>query len=45
MLHKTAILEAKYQKGKIILFSPHPELTPGKEKVLTKAMLYVAKRR
>jgi uncharacterized lipoprotein YddW (UPF0748 family) len=44
MLNKTAILEALYRKGKIILFSPHPELTPGKEQMLTKAMLYVSKK-
>ncbi|MHB2153723.1 BPL-N domain-containing protein [Calditrichota bacterium GD2] len=45
MLNKTAILEAVYKKGKIILFSPHPELTPGKEKMLTRAMLYVSQRK
>jgi len=42
MKGKTAILEAEYKKGKILLFSPHPELTKGKEKLLTNAMLYVS---
>jgi glutamine amidotransferase-like uncharacterized protein/uncharacterized lipoprotein YddW (UPF0748 family) len=42
MLNKTAILEAKYHKGRIILFSPHPELTPGKEKMLINAAEYVS---
>jgi len=42
MLNKTAILEAKYNKGKIILFSPHPELTPGKESLLFNAIKYVS---
>jgi glutamine amidotransferase-like uncharacterized protein/uncharacterized lipoprotein YddW (UPF0748 family) len=45
MINKTAVLEAAYKDGLIILFSPHPELTPGKEKMLTKAMLYVSKRK
>ncbi len=42
MLDKTAILEAQYHKGKIILFSPHPELTPGKEHLLVNAVKYVS---
>jgi hypothetical protein len=42
MLNKTAILEAKYKKGKIILFSPHPELTKGKERLLINAVFYVS---
>ncbi|HEX3074134.1 MAG TPA: hypothetical protein VHP30_11030, partial [Ignavibacteriales bacterium] len=43
MLNKTAILEAKYHKGRIILFSPHPELTPGKEKALINTAEYVSR--
>ncbi len=42
MLGKTAILEARYGKGRVILFSPHPELTPGKERMLARAVLYVS---
>ncbi len=42
MLGRTAILEAHYGKGRIILFSPHPELTEGKEKMLARAVLYVS---
>jgi glutamine amidotransferase-like uncharacterized protein/uncharacterized lipoprotein YddW (UPF0748 family) len=45
MLNKAAIIEAKYNKGKIILFSPHPELTPGKESMLFNAVKYVSGRK
>jgi len=41
MLGKTAILESRYEQGKIILFSPHPELTPGYEEMLVKTVIYV----
>ncbi len=43
MLGKTAILEARFGRGRIILFSPHPELTRGREDLLTRAVLYVAR--
>ena len=43
MLGKTAILEARFGQGRIILFSPHPELTPGREGLLTRAVLYVSR--
>jgi glutamine amidotransferase-like uncharacterized protein/uncharacterized lipoprotein YddW (UPF0748 family) len=42
MLNKTAILESKFKKGKIILFSPHPELTAGKEFLLLNTIKYVS---
>ncbi|OQX84447.1 hypothetical protein B6D60_09360, partial [candidate division KSB1 bacterium 4484_87] len=42
MLGRTAILEARYKKGKVILFSPHPELTRGKELMLVRAVEYLA---
>ncbi len=42
MLGRTAILEASYKKGKVILFSPHPELTKGKEMMLVRAVEYLA---
>ena len=42
MLNKTAILESDYKKGKVILFGPHPELTPGLEKLLINAANYVS---
>jgi len=45
MLGKTAILEAHYQKGKIILFSAHPELTEGKEMMLVRAIAYISRER
>ncbi len=43
MKGKTAILEAKYGKGKIILFSPHPELTDKMGWMLRRAVIYVSK--
>ncbi len=43
MKGKTAILEAKYGKGKIILFSPHPELTEKVGWMLKRAAVYVSK--
>jgi uncharacterized lipoprotein YddW (UPF0748 family) len=43
MMGKTAILEARYHNGKIILFSPHPELTPGMEFLLINAVDYVSR--
>ncbi len=41
MQGSTAILETNYNSGKIILFSPHPELTAGKERMLINAAKYV----
>ncbi len=43
MLGKTAILETKYHKGRIILFSPHPELTENYEWIISRAAIYVSK--
>jgi len=42
MLGRTAILETRYKKGKVVLFSPHPELTRGKEMMLVRAVEYLA---
>ena len=42
MVGKTAILESVFHKGKIILFSPHPELTPGMEFLLINSVKYVS---
>lgn len=42
MLNKTAILESRYVKGKIILFSPHPELTKDKEWLIINSVKYVS---
>ena len=42
MIGKTAILESVFHKGKIILFSPHPELTTGMGSLLINAVKYVS---
>ena len=41
MIGKSAVVESKYGKGRVILFSPHPELTPGMEKLLINAVHYI----
>ncbi|MEI6325879.1 MAG: hypothetical protein WCO91_10555, partial [Gemmataceae bacterium] len=35
---KTAIASGTFGKGKVLAISPHPELTPGMETVLAKAI-------
>jgi glutamine amidotransferase-like uncharacterized protein len=43
MMNKSAIIESKYNKGTVLLFSPHPELTEGMEGLLINAINYVSK--
>ena len=42
MSGKDAIIASTYGKGKVLLFSPHPELTPGLEQLLVKAVHWAA---
>ena len=39
---KDAIIASRYGKGRVLLFSPHPELTPGLEPLLVRAVKWVA---
>ncbi|MDI6784016.1 MAG: biofilm PGA synthesis protein PgaC [bacterium] len=43
MFGKDAIIAAYFGKGKLIAFSPHPELTPGLEQMLVRAIRWTAK--
>ena len=43
MFGKDAIIAAYFGKGKVIAFSPHPELTPGLEQMLIRAIRWTAK--
>lgn len=43
MIGKDAIIASYYGKGKIVTFSPHPELTPGLEQMLVHAIRWTAK--
>lgn len=43
MMNKSAIIESKYNKGTVLLFSPHPELTEGMESLLINAINYVSR--
>jgi glutamine amidotransferase-like uncharacterized protein len=43
MIGKDAIIATYFGKGKIVAFSPHPELTPRLEQMLVRAIRWVAK--
>ncbi|MFB3896236.1 MAG: BPL-N domain-containing protein [bacterium] len=43
MAGKDAIAAAYFGKGKVVSFSPHPELTPGLEQMLVQAIRWTAK--
>jgi len=43
MIGKDAIIASYFGKGKIVAFSPHPELTPGLEQMLVRAIRWTAK--
>ncbi|MCX7919224.1 MAG: BPL-N domain-containing protein [bacterium] len=43
MFGKDAIIASYFGKGKLVAFSPHPELTPGLEPMLVRAIRWVAK--
>lgn len=41
MVNTPAIIASKFGAGTVLLFSPHPEMTPGMEALVTDAMLAV----
>jgi glutamine amidotransferase-like uncharacterized protein len=42
MRGKDAIIATTYGRGRVLLFSPHPELTPGLEQMLVRAVRWAA---
>lgn len=38
MVNTPAIIASKFGEGKVVLFSPHPEMTPGTESLVTDAV-------
>ncbi|MCX5685532.1 MAG: BPL-N domain-containing protein [Planctomycetota bacterium] len=44
MVGTPAIVAAPYQKGRVVIISPHPEATPGLEGFVRNAVRWVAKR-
>ena len=41
----TAIARGKFEKGRVLCFSPHPEKTPGSESMLLEAIDWVSKKK
>jgi len=44
MIGTAAIASGRFGKGRVLCFSPHPELTPGLEKMLPAAMFWVVEK-
>src|SRR5690606_15231024 len=42
MVGHDAIIAAPYHKGRVVLFGPHPELTPGLEPLFQSALKWAA---
>jgi hypothetical protein len=45
MIDTPAIIAGRYGEGRVVLFSPHPDMTPGRESLVRSAVLAVARRR